>query len=81
MQIHVKLFARARDLAGTGSMTMNVPEKCTVQEARQLLLAELPELAQIMPSLLMAVDGNYASEHFTLKDGCELACFPAVSGG
>lgn len=81
MQIHVKLFARARDLAGTGSLTMNVPDTCTVREARQLLLIEAPGLAQIMPSLLVALDGSYASDNFPLKDGCELACFPAVSGG
>lgn len=81
MQIHVKLFARARDLAGSGSLTINTPDPCTVSEVRQLLLAEAPGLSPIMPSLLMAVDGHYASEHFPLKDGCELACFPPVSGG
>ena len=81
MQIHVKLFARARDLAGIGSLTLNAPDVCTVGEARQLLLAEAPGLAPILPGLLMAVDGNYASEHVSLKEGCELACFPTVSGG
>lgn len=81
MQIYVKLFARARDLAGTGSLTLNAPDTCTVSVARQLLLAEAPGLSPIMPSLLIAVDGNYASENFPLNDGCELACFPTVSGG
>ncbi len=81
MQIHVRLFARARDLAGTDSLEMTLPDGCSVGEAKKLILSQTPELAKLMPQLLIAVDGHYASDQTPLKDGCELACFPAVSGG
>lgn len=81
MQIHVKLFARARDLAGTSSLELIAPEGCSVSDAKTLLLDQVPQLISLMPHLLIAVDGDYAGDKTILKEGCELACFPPVSGG
>ncbi len=81
MKIHVKLFARARDLAGTGTLTLDLPEGSRVQDARKALATHSPALRPLLPVLLVAVNGEYASEESLLEDGCELACFPPVSGG
>jgi sulfur-carrier protein len=81
MHITVKLFARAKDLAGTGSLVLAVPELSTVGQARAALAARYPELHQLMPILLLAVDGNYATDATPLTESSELACFPPVSGG
>ena len=32
-------------------------------------------------SLLLAIDGEYATDDTPLTNGCELAAFPPVSGG
>lgn len=81
MHINVKLFARAKDMAGTGSLVLTVPETCTVGQAKAALATHCPELQKLMPTLLVAVDGDYATDATPLTESCELACFPPVSGG
>ena len=81
MHIAIKFFARAKDLAGTGDLTLNLPEPCTVGQAKAVLVSRYPSLRSMMPTLLMAVDGDYAADAMSLTEACELACFPPVSGG
>lgn len=81
MQIIVKLFARAKDLAGTGTLVLEVPDTGTVGHARAALAHQCPALVPLMPVLFIALDGNYASDNTQLTDASELACFPPVSGG
>jgi len=81
MQITVKLFARAKDLAGTDSLVLDLPASSLVRTAKTQLAERFPELQKIMPSLLIAIDGSYATDQTPLKESCELACFPPVSGG
>ena len=81
MQIAVKFFARAKDLAGTGDLSLSVPETCTVGQAKEALVSTYPTLRSVMPTLLVAVNGEYAADATPLTEACELACFPPVSGG
>ena len=81
MQITVKLFARAKDLAGTCTLALSLSEGCTVGQAKAALIAHCPALQPLLPTLLIAVDGNYATDASRLTEACELACFPPVSGG
>ena len=81
MQIAVMFFARAKDLAGTGELSLILPEGCTVGQAKAALVSLYPNLRVVMPTLLVAVDGNYAADATPLTEACELACFPPVSGG
>ncbi len=81
MQIAVKFFARAKDLTGTGDLSLSLPEACTVGQAKAVLVSTYPNLRSVMPTLLVAVDGEYATDATPLTESCELACFPPVSGG
>ena len=81
MRITVRLFARARDLAGTERLEMDLPDGARVRDARVRLLAEVPSLGPLLKSLLMAIDGEYATDESLLRERCELAAFPPVSGG
>ena len=81
MLIPVKLFARARDLAGANVLSLELSEGSSVGTARAALVARIPALAPLAPVLLLAVNGEYAPESAVLESGCELACFPPVSGG
>jgi molybdopterin converting factor subunit 1 len=81
MRITVRLFARARDLAGTDRLELELPEAARVRDARACLLQQVSALQPIIKSLLLAIDGDYAADDTLLKDGCELAAFPPVSGG
>ena len=81
MQIAVKFFARAKDLTGTGDLSLSLSEGCTVGQAKAALVSLYPNLRIVMSTLLVAVNGEYAGDATPLTEACELACFPPVSGG
>ncbi len=76
MEITVRLFAMLRERAGSGSVTLDLPEGASVRDA----LDSLAGLAEGIP-LVMAVNREYASEEQVLDAGDELALIPPVSGG
>jgi sulfur-carrier protein len=77
----VKFFARARDLAQADLVTFTMPSGTTVGALRVHLTDVLPRLAPLVPHLLVAINGDYATEHSVIAEGDEVACFPPVSGG
>jgi MoaE-MoaD fusion protein len=76
VEVTVRLFAILRERAGSGSMTLELPEGARVRDA----LESLSGLAEGVP-LVMAVNREYASEEQVLDAGDELALIPPVSGG
>lgn len=81
MTINVQLFARARDLAGAERVSLELPASGCVRELRDELARRYPRLAPVAPTLLVAVDNQYASDERLLDPLVEVACFPPVSGG
>lgn len=81
MKVAVKLFARARDLAGTDCLELDMPEPSHVSDVKLALATRFPNLSPIVPNLLVAVGTNYADDSMPLAVGVEIACFPPVSGG
>lgn len=76
VEVTVRLFAMLRERAGSGSVTLDLPEGARVRDA----LDSLSDLAEGIP-LVMAVNREYASEDHVLDAGDELALIPPVSGG
>ena len=81
MNISVRLFAVARQLAGQTSVSLKVPDGCTVGQLREQLAAAYPELAPLLPHVLFAVGSEYVGDSHTLAQTPEVACIPPVSGG
>ena len=81
MRVTVRLFARLRDLAGTGELTCEVPDSATVQTLWRSLTAEMPSLAQYERTMSVAVNAEYARMTAVVHDGDEVAFMPPVSGG
>jgi molybdopterin converting factor subunit 1 len=81
MNVQVRLFAVARQLAGHESVTLNLPEGSTVEGLREQLAAAYPELAPLLPHVLFAVGSEYVGDGHTLAETPEIACIPPVSGG
>jgi molybdopterin converting factor small subunit len=91
----VHLFAGARELAGTASITVELPEGGTVAELRSALRRDLatqpplrsgeggPEsaLAALVLRSRIAVNCEFADDSAVVPDGAELALIPPVSGG
>ena len=76
MFIAVRLFAGLRELAGTGSRDLELPDGSSVGDVWPALgLGDEP------PGLLYAVNKKYAETSQALADGDEVALIPPVSGG
>jgi molybdopterin converting factor subunit 1 len=81
MLVTVRLFARLREIAGTGELTQELPAGATAETAWQLLAARYPELAAYERVASCAVNEEYARFSTALNDGDEVAFLPPVSGG
>jgi sulfur-carrier protein len=81
MRVTVRLFARLRDLAGSGELIRDVPDAATVQTVWKSLTAEMPALADYEAAMSVAINAEYARMAAPVHDGDEIAFLPPVSGG
>ena len=81
MRVTVRLFARLRDLAGSGELVRDVPGPATVQSVWRVLVAEVPALQDYERTMSVAVNADYSKMTAAVSDGDEVAFLPPVSGG
>lgn len=81
MIVRVRLFARARDLAGAAEVSVELPAEATVADLRRRLAAERPVLADLLKRCAVAVDTEFARDEDRLRESGEIALLPPVSGG
>lgn len=81
MVIHVRLFAAARQLAGTPCVSIDAPEFTTVAELKSVLAAAVPALERLLPAMRIAVNEEYVDDQARVAPGAEVAVIPPVSGG
>ena len=80
-QITVYFFAIIKERVGTNHILLELPEKTTVRNMKDLLLERYPNLQGTLGSALIAVNHEYAFEEDILPEEAEVALFPPVSGG
>jgi molybdopterin synthase sulfur carrier subunit len=81
MRVTVRLFARLRDIAGTGDFSRDVPAGATVADVWRELVTEFPAMAGYDSSISSAVNADYTKMTTVLADDDEVAFLPPVSGG
>lgn len=81
MRVTVRLFARLRDLVGTGELQREFPDGSTVQAIWDELCDRHPAIAPYAASMSCAVNADYARLTTQVRDGDEVAFLPPVSGG
>lgn len=80
--ITVRLFARARDLAGRERVELGLAdENARVADLRRLLVELHPDLGDFLRRCAVAINGDFAEDSMRVPDGCEVAILPPVSGG
>ena len=80
---HIKLlfFATIRDRAGTKSIELDIPVEMTVQELKDKLSNDYPNLKESMHSVLLTINREYAFDEAVVPPNAEIGMFPPVSGG
>jgi molybdopterin converting factor small subunit len=82
VQVTVRLFALARQRAGRAEVVVEIAEPANVAALKAALAAAYPELAPLIPQLMIAVDADYADDDARpIPPGVEIAAIPPVSGG
>jgi molybdopterin converting factor subunit 1 len=81
MRVTVRLFARLRDLAGSGELVRDVANPATVASVWRSLVDEMPELGAYERTMSVAVNADYSKMSAPVMDGDEVAFLPPVSGG
>ncbi len=81
MNVRVKLFAVAKELAGSSEVSVELSPGATIGDLRTAIVGSTPALAQITPHAMWAVDTHYATETTTITEQSEIALIPPVSGG
>ena len=81
MRVSIRLFARLRDIAGTGEIERQVPDVATVRVVWEMLVSEFPDLQDYEVSISTAVNAEYSRMEAPVADGDEVAFLPPVSGG
>lgn len=81
MLVELQLFAIARQRAGSARLILEIPDGSRVADLRRILAESVPELAPLVPGLMIAVDAEYADDDHPIPHGADLAAIPPVSGG
>jgi molybdopterin converting factor small subunit len=81
MKIVVKLFAGARELAGSDEIVLELPSHANFAQLRGELATCAPQLKPICERALFAADGTYVADEDRVAENQEIALIPPVSGG
>ena len=81
MRVTVRLFARLRDITGSGELLREAPAGASVGTVWSSLVSEFPALSAYEKSISCAVNADYSRFTAAVADGDEVAFLPPVSGG
>ncbi len=81
MNAPVRLFAAAKQIAGSDVVTLELSDKATLAELRVALVNRFPQLGPLQQHLRFSVNAEFASDEHAVREEDEIACIPPVSGG
>src|SRR4030042_1135061 len=77
----VLFFATLRDKTGTREITIEFPTGTTISEIKKMVLEKYPSISQIMDTMIVALNHEFAVDEDVVPNEAEIAMFPPVSGG
>lgn len=81
MEVRVLFFGMLKDLAGRASDRITVREGASVGDVLAHYQERIPQFRQLLPSIAMSVNQEYAGREAALHADDEIALLPPVSGG
>jgi molybdopterin synthase catalytic subunit len=81
--IHLKIlfFAKLKELIGASQIKFDIERGSTIQDLKNRLIKEYPQLQDFLPIMLISINQNFAFNTDVIPENAEVACFPPVSGG
>ena len=79
MQVRVLFFGMLKDMAGRPSESLSLPEGATLGDVLQHYEQAIPR--ELMSSLAMSVNQEYAAPDARLQPGDEVALLPRSAAG
>jgi molybdopterin synthase sulfur carrier subunit len=80
MLINIRAFGIAKEICGGSVFSLEIPERATAEQVKQLILEQFPRFGQLA-SFVLAVNEEYAEPDTPVASGDEIALIPPVSGG
>jgi MoaE-MoaD fusion protein len=81
MRVQVLFFGMLKDIAGRGSERLEIRDGASVSDLLGHYEEQIPRLGEMLPSLAVSVNQEYAGADVALKENDEIALLPPVSGG
>jgi molybdopterin converting factor subunit 1 len=81
MRVRVLFFGVLKDIVGKSADAIDLPEGATVRDVLARCESQIPRLKELLPSLALAVNQQYAGPDTKLRTDDEVALLPPVSGG
>jgi len=77
----VLFFATLREKTGVHETTIVFPPGSHISEIKDIILEKFPALRQMMDSIIVALNHEFAFDEDVVPNEAEIAIFPPVSGG
>ena len=81
MNVKVRLFALAKERAGTSEIDLELPEGATVADLKRAMAVHSIPLAPMISSMMIALNAEYATDSDPIPSNAAIAAIPPVSGG
>jgi molybdopterin synthase catalytic subunit len=81
MTLSVQYFAVVRELLGREREELEVPQGTTVGGLRETLARRHPQIAEILPRVMIAVNREYSRPEEIIPEGAAVALVPPIAGG
>ena len=81
MQVRILFFGMLKDLAGLSAESLEVRDGAVLADVLAHYEKRVPELRELLPSVAMSINREYAKPEAPLHAGDEIAFLPPVSGG
>lgn len=81
MKIKILFFAAARERLGVSESWIELPDRSTLKDLQDRLLADHPDVRSLLKICRFSVNSEYATPDDSPAEGAEVGVIPPVSGG
>ncbi len=81
MRVTVHFYSYFKELTGCDQTSEELTAESTIADLQKQLIVKFPKLESMKNSTLIAVDVEYQTKDYVLRDDDEVSLFPPVQGG